>query len=494
MSALCTTSRSSKCWICPEKLETTKSLKAHIAIQHYRLSVTCPDCHGQERIFKRVSDLKCHYMKAHPHGSLPDEAFTERNGFWMALYPEDYIRVIQPTARSDEVARKTKAAITSMLSQSASSCRRKKYREEWYKGWELERESYQPETPSQDTPKYVPTPTEIHKTSPDIVRTKRPRSVTPVPSQSMTPAAATASPLVAGSPAFDPDYEVEAGSSGLVPENSVSILKINLLPGDCHAYLKEGAVFFKVGLSDEVFSCPRTMQVLARRMATLDLEESGPSSSTIFISCQDQGKIEAVVSVLGLPSSMILTTLMSETQFEPPAKRQRTDLSIQERASELLKKGCFPLFQPARREWSEMEPVTLKAGQVSISWPPPGWKDLSRDVKLLQWEVAAYKLAEATRDSTTVIPMSRSDLLDRFNFLALPGTAGHHITKATRDAACTRFYMYEKLRQAASAETDQPELDSWLKIIECGTQMREVTEDSILEQIEDIPLRLQESS
>ena len=234
--------------------------------------------------------------------------------------------------------------------------------------------------------------------------------------------------------------------------------------------------------------------MLARRMATLDLEESGPSSSTIFISCQDQGKIEAVVSVLGLPSSMILTTLMSETQFEPPAKRQRTDLSIQERASELLKKGCFPLFQPARREWSEMEPVTLKAGQVSISWPPPGWKDLSRDVKLLQWEVAAYKLAEATRDSTTVIPMSRSDLLDRFNFLALPGTAGHHITKATRDAACTRFYMYEKLRQAASAETDQPELDSWLKIIECGTQMREVTEDSILEQIEDIPLRLQESS
>ena len=27
----------------------------------------CPDCHGQERIFKRVSDLKCHYLKAHPH-------------------------------------------------------------------------------------------------------------------------------------------------------------------------------------------------------------------------------------------------------------------------------------------------------------------------------------------------------------------------------------------------------------------------------------------
>ena len=83
-------------------------------------------------------------MKAHPHGPLPLKAFTERNGFWMALYPEDYIRVIQPTARSDDVAWKTKAANLSMLSQGASSCRRKKYCEEWYEGLELERESYQP--------------------------------------------------------------------------------------------------------------------------------------------------------------------------------------------------------------------------------------------------------------------------------------------------------------------------------------------------------------
>ena len=37
--------------------------------------------------------------------------------------------------------------------------------------------------------------------------------MTPVPSQSTTPA--TASPLVNGSPAFDPDYEVEAGSAVL---------------------------------------------------------------------------------------------------------------------------------------------------------------------------------------------------------------------------------------------------------------------------------------
>ena len=152
----------------------------------------------------------------------------ERNDFWMAIYPEDFICVIQSTERSDEVARKTKAAIMSMLSQSASSCRRKKYREKWYEGWELERESYQPETPSQDTPKYTPTPMEINKTNTAIVTTKMPRSVTPVTSQSTTPAATTPSPLVAGSSAFDPDYEVEAGSA---------ILNLSAVLFNCLDYL-----------------------------------------------------------------------------------------------------------------------------------------------------------------------------------------------------------------------------------------------------------------
>ena len=194
------------------------------------------------------------------------------------------------------------------------------------------------------------------------------------------------------------------------------------------------------------------MQVLTQRMATLDLEESGPSSSTIFIPSQDQGKIEVIVSILGLPISMILTTLMSETQLELTAKRQRTYLSIQQRASELLKKGCFPLFQPGRREWSEMKPDTLKAGQVSIYWPPPGWKYLSLVVKLLQWEVAAYKLAEATRDSITVVYMSRSDLLDRFNFMALPGTMLPRLPEMSpvQDFTCRRSYARQLLRKLTS--------------------------------------------
>ena len=135
--------RSSKCWICPEKLETTKSLKAHIPIQQNKLLVTCPDCHGQEKIFKRISVLKYHYLKTNPNGSLPDEAFMERNGFWMALYPEDYIQVIQPSAQLDEVAGKTKAVLMAML--CASSTRRKKYLEELHEEWKQERETYKPE-------------------------------------------------------------------------------------------------------------------------------------------------------------------------------------------------------------------------------------------------------------------------------------------------------------------------------------------------------------
>ena len=123
-----------------------------------------------------------------------------------------------------------------MTMLGASSCCRKKYRENWNEGWERERQTYKLETPSSEAPKYKPTHKETNKKT--VVPTKRTQSVTSVPLQSTTPV----SPLVPGSPAFDPDYKVEVGSQGIFLQNSVSILKINLLPGDYHAYLKEEIV------------------------------------------------------------------------------------------------------------------------------------------------------------------------------------------------------------------------------------------------------------
>ena len=63
--------------------------------------------------------------------------------------------------------------------------------------------------------------------------------MTPVPLQSTTPAA-TASPLVAGSPAFDPDYKVEAGSSGTV--NSEIFARVLFSRNFAYAKFRENKV------------------------------------------------------------------------------------------------------------------------------------------------------------------------------------------------------------------------------------------------------------
>lgn len=186
--------------MCPELLESKKSLKAHIAVRHSRLAVICPGCHFEEKIFKRVADLKFHYVKCHPDGDLLEEAFTERNGFWMSLYSEDYLKVIQPTKRSDELARKAKAAVTKML--GASTCRRSKSHNDWYQGWEKERERYSPTTAASTTqsevPVYTPTPLPNNPTrqTSDLVRKSQvvivprpvmPKHLTPERSRSATP-------------------------------------------------------------------------------------------------------------------------------------------------------------------------------------------------------------------------------------------------------------------------------------------------------------------
>lgn len=457
--------------------------------------------------------MKFHYTKCHPNGGLPDDAFTEANGFWLCLYPEDYLRVIQPTRRSDGLVRKIQAAVIQMV--EASVCRRSKSHDDWYNGWDKEREKYTPSATASShvgTPVYVPTVKSAVKTK--QTEPLRSRSSTPAPasqprsnhqhatssrstSTSPAPIALACSPLVAQSPEFNPDYEVEVEAADICPITDLRVTSIHLVPDDCRAFLEKGAQKYKVLLSGNVFSCPRTMQALARRMATLDLDDKGPSQDTRFVPCHDGAMRDAVISALGIEAKMVLSIMETETVFEPPSKRRRmsdiSSLPINQRAKNLIQKGCFPLFQPARREWTEGQKLKLTAGTVTLDWPPQGWKELSGDLKLLQWEIAAYKLSEATRDAATTVNMPRTELLDRFNFLALPGTSCHHIPRVHKEEAKARLMAYEKLRRMANGDKASEVEVRWLQILECGAMMRDTTEDAILCQMEDIPLRLVDS-
>jgi hypothetical protein len=64
------------------------------------MRVVCPCCYGEEKTYRRMSELQKHTEKHHQ--SLTDDVktssfFSEANGFWLSIHPEDYARLIKPT-------------------------------------------------------------------------------------------------------------------------------------------------------------------------------------------------------------------------------------------------------------------------------------------------------------------------------------------------------------------------------------------------------------
>ena len=74
----------------------------------------------------------------------------------------------------------------------------------------------------------------------------------------------------------------------------------------------------------------------------------------------------------------------------------------------------MPILPPARRNWKAEEVVTLSVGQVSVKWPPKGFKSMIKDLKkLIEAEYAAMMVREVEGKNN---PLHRGELLYTFNF------------------------------------------------------------------------------
>ena len=94
---------------------------------------------------------------------------------------------------------------------------------------------------------------------------------------------------------------------------------------------------------------------------------------------------------------------------------------------------------------------------------------------------------KARRDN--YMQVTQSDLLDHFNFLALPGTAAHRAPKKSSSyMLCkSRLYTYELLRAMANEEHHD---DQWLTMVEARTMMRSTANDKFLKICSKDALRL----
>ena len=105
---------------------------------------------------------------------------------------------------------------------------------------------------------------------------------------------------------------------------------------------------------------------------------------------------------------------------KPLSEKQhiRNIVTIQQRSHKILEFGSMPLVPPARRNWDRDE--VLKLEGTAISWPPHGWKKMSSDQRKLTCEFAATTIELKTVSFNAI---NRTDLLDKYNCLALPGTS-----------------------------------------------------------------------
>ena len=86
------------------------------------------------------------------------------------------------------------------------------------------------------------------------------------------------------------------------------------------------------------------------------------------------------------------------------------------------------------------------------------------------------------------IQVTQSDLLDEYNFLALPGTAAQRAPKNSPSYMLCKslLYTYELLRAIANGKHRD---DRWLTMVEAGAMMRS-TANKFLKICSKVPLRL----
>ena len=105
----------------------------------------------------------------------------------------------------------------------------------------------------------------------------------------------------------------------------------------------------------------------------------------------------------------------------------------------------------------------------------------------MQWEFAALSILKARGEN--YIHIQQGDLLDTFNFLALPGTAAHKVNKSVPSYLTikSRFFNYSTLRAIAVGELKD---EKWLTMLEAGAMMRDTANDKLLKMCSMIKLRL----
>lgn len=474
--------------------DTQRQLKAHGTARHQFLQVLCPWCYEENTEYKRPAELKEHGKRHHPLEirKLPNGFFSENNGFYLAVNPEDYRRVVRPSHWESEEAQEARRCI---LKWAQAARKPSLTMNQIEKAWELENhdgisiysdissfdgsrtqdmmedfdEEYTPENPTINEPTL--------------------RSITMVPGEVN----------IEYNSLIDV-YRVELKNTIYEDIKSTSSLMRRMSTLKTYPPLEATRTYKLTGnnLKEQLKVASRLLGIEDRHIITIkrieqELFTSIPKPMTSITltlppkplpDCITSNKENQPILKSNLPNSHSKPTQVlssSDTHTNKPLSEKqpsRNIVTIQQRARKILEFGSMPLVPPARRNWDREE--VLKLEGTTISWPPHGWKKMSSDQRKLTWEFAATTLELKTVSFNAI---NRTDLLDKYNCLALPGTSedGKHSDNKIRSKV--RYYNYEYLRIVANKKTTSREDKEVVEMLERAASVRNKTVDFLVHQI-----------
>ncbi len=160
--------------------------------------------------------------------------------------------------------------------------------------------------------------------------------------------------------------------------------------------------------------------------------------------------------------------------------------TIRERADLLLQTGVMPMLPPGHRNWTGIQPIALCDAPTTVTWPPEGWETFTAEEKLTAWEFAAMAL-EYQRGVAVVCDIA--ELLDKYAFLCLPGTA---VEKSTpREDKQLRFKNFVFVKNIYLGKVRDTEARKWLDVYEAArTGCDRSAEEFGIQKLDHVPLRL----
>ena len=197
----------------------------------------------------------------------------------------------------------------------------------------------------------------------------------------------------------------------------LEVINVSLVLGKICVYVSQGNQTFKINLRDAILSDAKAITSLTRKMSIqksntypqvdptklANVTSSSIRSRLIKFICIEETFVESIdalvseeesippvkrrISSSPTPAVTLPPPVLKQTSPEEASScRKETRLlkspppkaTLSERALNLLKKGCLPLFPPARRDWGEEE-ITLAVRNFSITWPPKDWETLTPD-------------------------------------------------------------------------------------------------------------------